>query len=85
MITVKVFLSNNTKFPKEKKIPQVPALSDPIILGPTSKLKIILPIFSSLHSEVSRKVCHVPIRQKLMEEIYFSAHIFVRLGFNLSN
>jgi hypothetical protein len=46
--------------------------SGPNILGPTRKLKILLPTLFSPDPKVSKKVCHTPVGQKLREEIDFS-------------
>jgi hypothetical protein len=45
--------------------------SDPNISDPIPKFKIWLHIFSSPRSEVSKKVCHALVGQKLREKIDF--------------
>ncbi len=45
--------------------------SDPNIYDPKPKFKIWLHIFSSPRSEVSKKVCHALVGQKLREKIDF--------------
>jgi hypothetical protein len=53
----------------------------PNIVGPIPKIKIPLPIFFGSSLEVSKKVCQVPVGQKLREEIAFleTGHIWARL------
>jgi hypothetical protein len=44
---------------------------NPQYFGSTPKIKIQLPISTSPRYEVSRKVCHISVGQKLREEIDF--------------
>jgi len=61
----------NVKMPNSKIILQMPVCSDIYISGPTLKFKILLSILTILRSEVSKKVCHTLVGQKLREEIDF--------------
>jgi hypothetical protein len=61
------------KMPNSKKIffGRLPAHSGCNILGPTPKFKILLPRLFSPGHKVSKKVSHIPVGQKLREEIDF--------------
>jgi hypothetical protein len=53
---------------EKKKFHRYPTFSDHSILGAAQKIKIQLPTFSPT-PKVSENVCHVPVGQKIREDI----------------
>jgi hypothetical protein len=72
-------LCNNANFPKYI-VSWVPTCSYPDILGTLPKFITWLPIFSCSSPEISRKVCHISVGNKLREEIDILETVCLGLG-----